>query len=303
MIARAENPSSSPSSAGRDDGRRGEARRRSRIVSPSPSSSASRATCACRPTTRCISAMNPDAVLANPIWSSCSNATCRGSPARNRRRATPRSSTSASIRCSRPIRCAASRATSASPACSARTLPALTEALKLSRQGRSARPHRGAAQASCGKRAAQRERWAATFSVRRKDATPMHPAWITHCVNEVKGRGHDHRQGIAAHLGTSRASASPAHSSQHRRGGRAGLGARHLARHADRRARRKLVICTCRRRRLHVRQSGAGALRLGGGEAADPHRRLQQPDVGRGEAQHARGLSGRLCRAKATASR
>ena len=32
-----------------------------------------------------------------------------------------------------------------------------------------------------------REKWAAML-VKAKDATPMHPAWITHCLNEVKGQ-------------------------------------------------------------------------------------------------------------------
>jgi len=35
-----------------------------------------------------------------------------------------------------------------------------------------------------------REKWAAIL-VKAKDATPMHPAWITHCLNEVKGQGID----------------------------------------------------------------------------------------------------------------
>jgi acetolactate synthase-1/2/3 large subunit len=35
-------------------------------------------------------------------------------------------------------------------------------------------------------RAAQRSRWAAVLE-KSRDATPMHPAWITHCLNQVKG--------------------------------------------------------------------------------------------------------------------
>ena len=66
------------------------------------------------------------------------------------------------------------------------TLPALTEAL-MSRQGaardRIAERRKRLAEV----RAAQREKWAAML-VKAKDATPLHPAWITHCLNEVKGQ-------------------------------------------------------------------------------------------------------------------
>jgi acetolactate synthase-1/2/3 large subunit len=66
------------------------------------------------------------------------------------------------------------------------TLPALTEALISKQAGARDRieaRHRRLAE----ERAAQRDRWAAML-VKAKDATPMHPAWITHCLNEVKGQ-------------------------------------------------------------------------------------------------------------------
>ncbi len=36
------------------------------------------------------------------------------------------------------------------------------------------------------RRAAQRERWAAALE-KAKNETPIHPAWVTHCLNEIKG--------------------------------------------------------------------------------------------------------------------
>jgi acetolactate synthase-1/2/3 large subunit len=35
-------------------------------------------------------------------------------------------------------------------------------------------------------RAAQREQWAATLE-KAKESSPLHPAWVSHCLNEVKG--------------------------------------------------------------------------------------------------------------------
>jgi acetolactate synthase I/II/III large subunit len=66
------------------------------------------------------------------------------------------------------------------------TLPALTEAL-MSRQGAARDRIEGRRKRLAEERAAQREKWAAML-VKAKDATPMHPAWITHCLNEVKGQ-------------------------------------------------------------------------------------------------------------------
>jgi acetolactate synthase-1/2/3 large subunit len=66
------------------------------------------------------------------------------------------------------------------------TLPALTEAL-MSRQGAARDRIEARRKRVAGERAAQREKWAAVLA-KAKDATPMHPAWITHCLNEVKGQ-------------------------------------------------------------------------------------------------------------------
>jgi acetolactate synthase-1/2/3 large subunit len=65
------------------------------------------------------------------------------------------------------------------------TLPALTEAL-LSRQGVARDRIEARRKRLAEERAAQREKWAGILA-KAKTATPMHPAWITHCLNEVKG--------------------------------------------------------------------------------------------------------------------
>jgi acetolactate synthase-1/2/3 large subunit len=65
------------------------------------------------------------------------------------------------------------------------TLPLLTEAL-ISRQSGARDRIETRRKRLAEERAAQREKWAGML-VKAKDATPMHPAWITHCLNEVKG--------------------------------------------------------------------------------------------------------------------
>jgi acetolactate synthase-1/2/3 large subunit len=66
------------------------------------------------------------------------------------------------------------------------TLPALTEAL-ISRQGGARDRIEARRKRLAEERKAQRERWAGVLA-KAKDATPMHPAWITHCINQVKGQ-------------------------------------------------------------------------------------------------------------------
>jgi acetolactate synthase-1/2/3 large subunit len=65
------------------------------------------------------------------------------------------------------------------------TLPALTEALATRHVGAHARVEARRTRLA-GERAAQREQWAAMIT-RARDATPMSPAWITHCLDEAKG--------------------------------------------------------------------------------------------------------------------
>jgi acetolactate synthase-1/2/3 large subunit len=65
------------------------------------------------------------------------------------------------------------------------TMPALTEALGA-RYG-AARDRVEARRARiAGERAVQREKWAETLK-RARDMKPMSPAWITHCIDNVKG--------------------------------------------------------------------------------------------------------------------
>jgi acetolactate synthase-1/2/3 large subunit len=64
------------------------------------------------------------------------------------------------------------------------TLPALTEAL-MARQAAARDRIEARRKRIAQERAAQREKWAAVLA-KAKDATPMHPAWITHCLNAVK---------------------------------------------------------------------------------------------------------------------
>ena len=64
------------------------------------------------------------------------------------------------------------------------TLPALTEAL-MARQAGARDRIEARRKRLAEERAAQREKWAAILA-KAKDATPMHPAWITHCLNQVK---------------------------------------------------------------------------------------------------------------------
>ncbi len=133
------------------------------------------------------------------------------------------------------------------------TLPALTEALSRAREARAGRASTRAASAS-GRRApdaARQVEGGAGEGARTQ--TPMHPAWITHCLNQVKGDDaivikespltFEHmrftKPGTFYSLG---------------RGRRARLGPRHGARRQGggaRQARDRHL----RRRRLHVRQS------------------------------------------------
>ncbi len=65
------------------------------------------------------------------------------------------------------------------------TLPALTEALAA--REKSAKPRIDARrQRLAGERQAQRDKWKAVLEKSKNDA-PMHPAWITHCLDQVKG--------------------------------------------------------------------------------------------------------------------
>ena len=65
------------------------------------------------------------------------------------------------------------------------TLPALTQAL-VSRQGNAHARIEARRTRIATERAAQREQWAAMIT-RARDARPMSPAWITHCLDQVKG--------------------------------------------------------------------------------------------------------------------
>ena len=65
------------------------------------------------------------------------------------------------------------------------TLPLITEAL-LSRQASAKERIAARRKRLADVRATQRARWA-DVPARNRDATPMHPAWITHCLNEAKG--------------------------------------------------------------------------------------------------------------------
>ena len=139
----------------------------------------------------------------------------------------------------------------------------------------------------------QRDGWAARLE-QVKDNKPLHPLWITHCINQIKGddtivvkesalasthiditqpgtllnagaaSGLGHGLGVA--LGAKLAAQGPA-------------GHRHP-----------------RRRLLHVRQSHRQPLRRRGAEAPHPQRHLQQPEVaGRAPGHrgpHPRGLRG-----------
>jgi acetolactate synthase I/II/III large subunit len=66
------------------------------------------------------------------------------------------------------------------------TLPLLIEAL-MSRQSGARDRIEARRKRLAGERSAQRETWAAALA-RGKDGMPMQPAWITHCLNEVKGQ-------------------------------------------------------------------------------------------------------------------
>jgi acetolactate synthase-1/2/3 large subunit len=65
------------------------------------------------------------------------------------------------------------------------SLPLLTEAL-LSRKSGAKERIAARRRQLADVRAAQRARWADVLA-KSRDATPMHPAWITHCLNEAKG--------------------------------------------------------------------------------------------------------------------
>jgi acetolactate synthase-1/2/3 large subunit len=65
------------------------------------------------------------------------------------------------------------------------TLPQLTEAL-ISRKAGARDRIEGRRSRMAEVRTAQRARWAALLE-KSRDGTPMHPAWITHCLNEIKG--------------------------------------------------------------------------------------------------------------------
>ncbi len=67
------------------------------------------------------------------------------------------------------------------------TLPALTQALESRLGGARDVVERRRKQVA-ERRAAQRETWKAALA-RGRDVTPLSPAWITHCLDEVKGDG------------------------------------------------------------------------------------------------------------------
>ena len=66
------------------------------------------------------------------------------------------------------------------------TLPALTQALATRRDAAIDRIEKRRARLA-NARATQRERWAETLA-RGRDSRPMSPAWITHCLDQVKGQ-------------------------------------------------------------------------------------------------------------------
>ena len=65
------------------------------------------------------------------------------------------------------------------------TLPLLTEALASREKAAKSRID-ARRQRLVGERASQREKWQAVLD-KSKSETPMHPAWITHCLDQVKG--------------------------------------------------------------------------------------------------------------------
>ena len=141
------------------------------------------------------------------------------------------------------------------------------------------------------RRAAQRERWAATLEKAKTEVADQSGVGDPLPQRGEVRRRH-HPQGRPDHL-RAPDDEEARHAVLHGRGRRAGLEPWHGARHEGGQAR------TARhhvrgRRRVHVRQSDARALCGEGGRLADADHGVQQRHVGRGEAQHARGVSVRL---------
>ncbi len=164
--------------------------------------------------------------------------------------------------------------------------------------------HAALADATKGKSAAMESRRKAAAAAREdlqtrqkklldtvKDQSPIHPAWLAHCVNQVKSEDAIivNELGLSLpHLHLSKPGSFLGNLLSGGLGFGLGAGARRQARgsraRGDRRRRRRLV---------YFRQSAALSLCRARGEPADAHHHRQQPRLGCGSQRYARCIPGR----------